>query len=257
MNIKVNNQFFELEKLRDILAKKNRYKDFRKTYLRNVNIRDVNNNKFWNERIKNTRNNISSSPIYKDKINIVTSYLANKMGKLLDIGIGYADVESVLYGKSRLKLYGIDISNEAVKYARDRYIGEYFVSSVYKTKFKNNFFDYITCLDVLEHLPAEKVFKAYSEIFRILRPGGQLIISVPLNEGLDMLLKKGINPNGHVRVYTSSILNTELRLNNFRITKCFTLYAFRDAYKFKKLLIKFVPFLKSRPNLYIVMATKK
>jgi ubiquinone/menaquinone biosynthesis C-methylase UbiE len=40
-------------------------------------------------------------------------------------------------------------------------------------------FERATCLDVLEHLTFEEQPKALAELFRILRPGGELLVSVP------------------------------------------------------------------------------
>jgi SAM-dependent methyltransferase len=40
-------------------------------------------------------------------------------------------------------------------------------------------FDRALCLDVLEHLAYEDQPKALAELFRVLRPGGELLVSVP------------------------------------------------------------------------------
>ena len=40
-------------------------------------------------------------------------------------------------------------------------------------------FDRALCLDVLEHLPFEAQPTALAELFRVLRPGGELLVSVP------------------------------------------------------------------------------
>lgn len=54
--------------------------------------------------------------------------------------------------------------------------------------YPNAFFDGVLVLDVLEHVPYEK--PVLDEIYRVLRPGGRLVISVPnrgLLEGWDSL----------------------------------------------------------------------
>lgn len=43
--------------------------------------------------------------------------------------------------------------------------------------FKNNTFDLVVCLDVLEHIVEEE--QVVSEIYRVLKPSGKFIISVP------------------------------------------------------------------------------
>ncbi len=40
-------------------------------------------------------------------------------------------------------------------------------------------FDRALCLDVLEHLTFEEQPKALAELYRVLRPGGELLVSVP------------------------------------------------------------------------------
>lgn len=49
-------------------------------------------------------------------------------------------------------------------------------------EFENDMFDYVLCNHVLEHIPDDG--KAMSEIFRVLKPGGKAIITVPINEKL-------------------------------------------------------------------------
>ncbi len=44
--------------------------------------------------------------------------------------------------------------------------------------------DSVTVLEVLEHLPRKIIEKGMAEMDRILRPGGSLIISVPLHENI-------------------------------------------------------------------------
>lgn len=48
--------------------------------------------------------------------------------------------------------------------------------------FDDNTFDYVFCNHVLEHIPDDR--KAMAEIFRVLKPGGQAIITVPIKESL-------------------------------------------------------------------------
>jgi len=47
-------------------------------------------------------------------------------------------------------------------------------------KFENNFFDFIICNHVLEHVKDDK--KAMSELFRVLKPGGEAILQVPISK---------------------------------------------------------------------------
>ncbi|MFI5171961.1 MAG: class I SAM-dependent methyltransferase [Chitinophagales bacterium] len=53
--------------------------------------------------------------------------------------------------------------------------------------FQDNYFDYVLCNHVLEHIPDDK--KAMSEIYRVLIPGGRAIITIPINEKLEKTLE--------------------------------------------------------------------
>jgi len=46
--------------------------------------------------------------------------------------------------------------------------------------FGNDYFDFIICNHVLEHLQDDR--KAMSELFRILKPGGEAILQVPISK---------------------------------------------------------------------------
>ena len=45
--------------------------------------------------------------------------------------------------------------------------------------YDGNSFDRALCLDVLEHLSFEDQPRAVAELYRVLRPGGELLVSVP------------------------------------------------------------------------------
>jgi len=69
--------------------------------------------------------------------------------------------------------------------------------------FETKSFDHVICSEVMEHIPDES--KAAHELVRVLKPGGNLVISVPrfLPEKICwMLSKEYYNANGgHVRIY--------------------------------------------------------
>ncbi len=51
------------------------------------------------------------------------------------------------------------------------------VGSVYKIPFEDNSFEIVLCMVVMEHLEDPKV--AIAEIYRVLKPGGKILVSVP------------------------------------------------------------------------------
>ncbi|EKD42848.1 MAG: Glycosyl transferase group 1 [uncultured bacterium] len=249
-------RMFEDERLRHKLAENNELKRFRSTYSKSLKVINKNSSRFWDYKIVDDQSRLLRSPIYRDKIQIIYKYLKNKEGKLLDIGFGPGHLEKKLSKKSKLTLFGLDISKIAVENARNRLKGKYLVGNIYKLPYMPASFDFILALDILEHLPPEKVFLAYKEIAKVLKDGGILVVSIPLNENLEQMMLKGRNPNAHLRVYTPLILKTELKLSGFKIVSEKYLSAFRTKYKLKSLLVKLSPIKLKKPNLLILVLKK-
>lgn len=76
--------------------------------------------------------------------------------------------------------------------------------------FGNDYFDFIICNHVLEHIRDDK--KAMSELFRVLKPGGEAILQVPISkhnkktfEDFSIILpeerEKYFGQKDHVRIY--------------------------------------------------------
>ncbi|MBP8981281.1 MAG: class I SAM-dependent methyltransferase [Syntrophobacterales bacterium] len=74
---------------------------------------------------------------------------------------------------------------------------------VTRLPFADGIFDVVVCSEVLEHIPDGKA--AVREIVRILKPGGDLVVSVPryLPERICWLLSRPYHeePGGHIRIY--------------------------------------------------------
>jgi SAM-dependent methyltransferase len=76
--------------------------------------------------------------------------------------------------------------------------------------FENNYFDFIICNHVLEHVKDDK--KAMRELFRVLKPGGEAILQVPMFKTMiktfeDFLIvlseerEKYFGQKDHLRIY--------------------------------------------------------
>jgi ubiquinone/menaquinone biosynthesis C-methylase UbiE len=79
--------------------------------------------------------------------------------------------------------------------------------------FKNDLFDCVICTETLEHVPNDRTI--LSELTRVLRPGGVLVISVP-DEHSERLLwrlspRYRSTPGGHIRIYRRHEITALLR----------------------------------------------
>lgn len=210
----------------------------------------LNSYKFWNLKIRSNYKKIIVSPIYIHKINIVSDILKKSSGKILDIGLGYGHLEDLLVKKnSHLKLYGIDISDTAIKNANEKYKGKFVVGRSKKLPFRSSIFDAVVALDVLEHLKEKDCLLSLREIYRVLKNDSVLIISVPINESI--VDKQN---NHHVQEYDLNRLHYQLSLSNFKITNTEFLTAFNRHYKLKSFVNSVLQIKK--PNLLIVEACK-
>ena len=109
-------------------------------------------------------------PTYLAKIEYVRRWLNALPGetRVLDAGCG----EGVLVDEfaDRLRITGLDVS-----YSSDRVTR----GSLTALPYADGEFDRALCLDVLEHLSFDEQPRALAELFRVLKPGGRLLVSVP------------------------------------------------------------------------------
>lgn len=105
------------------------------------------------------------------KERLISSYVKNK-GNLLDIGAGTGDFLAYAQSK-KWKVTGIEPSSKAKELAQKK--GVSFVENT--ENLSDNSFDVITMFHVLEHV--EDLDKQLSELKRISKPNGIIIIAVP------------------------------------------------------------------------------
>lgn len=112
---------------------------------------------------------------FKESLKLVEKYKPRK-GRILDIGAAAGFFLKVAKD-SGWKTYGVEPSKWSVKFANKNYHVNEIQGVLSEMKFKDNFFDVVTMWDVLEHVPDPTA--DLKEVFRILRPGGMLIINYP------------------------------------------------------------------------------
>lgn len=147
-------------------------------------------------------------------IDLIRKYLGKRQKiKILDAGCGTG-----LLAKKMEKfgtVLGVDVSFEALKYAKRRGILVK-QASVTALPLKDSSFDLITCVNVIYHQEVSDDQKALDEFYRILKPGGFLIIRVPAYNWL----KRSSDLQVHTKVrYSLTLLKRKLLKSGFKLRK--------------------------------------
>ena len=159
------------------------------------------------------------------KINKIESYKKSG-GNLLDVGCSTGLFLKVVRVNSKRKwrLFGIDMNQNAIDIARASVNANFYHTSLQDARFKDNFFDCITCFDVLEH--DSKVNENLQVIRRILKRNGLLVIQLPNHRSM-MALLCGDNWDwwsvpDHILHFSPTVLSKILEDNGFIIKRLFT-----------------------------------
>lgn len=109
-------------------------------------------------------------PTYLAKLDAVRRYLdaLPSATRVLDAGCGEGILVEEYAG--RLDITGVDANYSSARVT---------LGSVTALPLPDASFDRALCLDVLEHLTYEDQPRALAELFRVVRPGGELFVSVP------------------------------------------------------------------------------
>jgi SAM-dependent methyltransferase len=130
----------------------------------------------------------------------------------LDIGCGTGIILQFLseYGKS----YGLDASEKAISFCKQRGLSNVFLGSALKLPFENEFFSAVIILDVLEHIDED--MDCLKEVFRVLKKDGIIIISVPAFRWFFSYHDEALQ---HKRRYGKSGLMEKVKKTGFVILK--------------------------------------
>ncbi len=199
-----------------------------------------------------------NSPVYKQRVANVERFMGEVSGKdVLDLGCGVGFFGG-LARKRGGRVVGLDFSEAALGIAQTQQEGIPFVrGDATKVPFPDASFDVVLLNDIIEHLAEAPGRRMIEEVFRVLRPGGRLVVDTDndaflmqkkglrrLNEWLERgteqrralaeIKKTYTAPTLHIKIYTVQELRALLESVGFRIDD-FDTYAYiavpsRDAF---------------------------
>ncbi|HEX8599142.1 MAG TPA: class I SAM-dependent methyltransferase [Chloroflexia bacterium] len=149
-------------------------------------------------------------------LDILDKYLPKPAGgrprRILDMGCGTGTMLNYLsrYGRAE----GIDADEEAVRFCHERGITQVRQVSALPLPFEDDTFDLVTALDVIEHI--EDDLGTLRELYRVLRPGGTLLMSVPAYK---FLWGAQDEISNHKRRYVAPQVRERLRATGFKVRR--------------------------------------
>lgn len=152
-----------------------------------------------------------------DILKLLTRYSRGEL--ILDVGCGAGHL---VHWSNKLKLpfkiSSCDISAEA-QHIQATKIEGFKTCYAEKLDFADSSFDAVTIIDVIEHLYPKNAIKAFREAFRVLKPGGIIVIKTPNRITWD---RRTYQDQSHVWLGTTQEINRVLALVDFKIVKSFT-----------------------------------
>ena len=123
-----------------------------------------------------------------------------KGGRYLDAGCFNSPMPFELIRDRHTEIVAMDYSEPLIKDLKEKFPEvDYRVGDVNKMDFKDGEFDYVVAGELIEHMESPK--DTIKELVRVVKPGGILAISTPLNE-----LERGAISSEHLWSFSSTDL---------------------------------------------------
>lgn len=103
---------------------------------------------------------------------------SKRKNKVLDVGCGPGTLLSLYDGNA----VGIDISEKQIGFAKKEFKlknTKWVVGGNPPLPFKDNTFDYVVMLELIEHVPEKEARALMKSVYDVMKPGGKLIMSTP------------------------------------------------------------------------------
>ncbi len=171
----------------------------------------------------------SETPFYDNRRADVQAHLSGRFERVLDVGCDVGTfAASLRRDKVATAVDGIELSSAALE-------AEKVLNRVYRVDLSHSqeglpqaSYDLVLCLDVLEHM--QDPWAALGRIHSLLRPDGQLVVSLPnvrnFRVVLPLLMKgrwdyarTGLLDRTHLRFFTRSTAREMLEAAGFTVTR--------------------------------------
>ena len=137
-----------------------------------------------------------------------------KEAKILDIGCSSGALIKQIISNNVVKVYGIDISNDAINLSKHKGLKNVKTMDASKLEYADEEFDVVIASDVLEHIRSD--LDALKEWKRVLKPNGKMILFVPARE---ILWSNNDIYSQHFRRYEKKQLKDHLIKSGFSISR--------------------------------------
>jgi SAM-dependent methyltransferase len=137
---------------------------------------------------------------------------ADRPREVLDLGCGTGAMTKLLsrYGRA----IGVDVEATAVAAARKRGVNAQQIPTAGPLPLPSDQFDVVTSLDVIEHIDDDVA--VLSEMYRVMKPGGTLLIAVP---AFEWLWGPQDEISHHKRRYVATQLRRHIREAGFEVER--------------------------------------
>lgn len=131
--------------------------------------------------------------------------------KILDAGVGTG---KMLNDINAYNVYGMDYSEEAIRYCKLRKLKNLVKGSVDSVPFKESSFNIIISLDVLYHKGVKNDVDTLKEFFRVMHTSGVLILNLPAYNMLQSIHDEAVYTRER---YTKKVLTERLQKAGFEV----------------------------------------
>lgn len=200
-------------------------------------------------------------------------------GNVLDYGCGTGHLLNLMIKEPAGDYYGLDFSIDSIETTRrqtnnSNRIKELLWIENLPCSFNDNQFDSISFIETIEHLQDDTLHATLDELYRILKPGGKILITTPFDESLQKhvtfcpFCKSEFHHMQHMQSFTIERMTALFQQHKFVVEYCknidlakYQLGSFK--YGVKKILLRVAisvglkkPTENQTPNLVTIVSKK-